>query len=122
MNDDQTNLPAAPESRKVSFDTEVRDDFEVELLEQIRETHVSAMHCYQQGIREVTSLGNKIGYLNLAAKLTRSYAALMQAFDHHRGKGTVEQKITVQYVNVADGGNAVIGNVASQGQEGGAKK
>ena len=49
--------------------------------------------------------------LNQANKLTRSYASLVESLNRYRGKGVSEQKVTVQHVNVAEGGQAIVGNV-----------
>jgi hypothetical protein len=42
-------------------------------------------------------------------KLTRTLAAQMSALKEYRSKG--EQKLTVQHVRVAEGGQAIVGNV-----------
>jgi hypothetical protein len=42
-------------------------------------------------------------------KLTRTFAAQMSALKEYRSKG--EQKMTVQHVRVAEGGQAIVGNV-----------
>ena len=47
--------------------------------------------------------------VNRVTKLCRSYASLVEAFNKYRTKG--QQKITVQHVNVNDGGQAVIGDI-----------
>ena len=47
--------------------------------------------------------------VNRVTKLCRSYAALVEALTKYRTKG--QQKITVQHVNVNDGGQAVIGDI-----------
>jgi len=51
--------------------------------------------------------------MNRAAKLCRTYALLAEALNKYRNKG--KQQITVQHVNVSDGGQAVIGDV-NQGE------
>jgi len=119
MNDDQTNLPVAPEGSKDSYYIQPRDEIEDELLNHMQKTSHAIDHCFQLGMKEGMGFGGKVGYIGLATKLMRSYAASVQALDHHRGKGTVEQKITVQYVNV--NGQAVIGNVSPR-QGGGRQK
>lgn len=50
----------------------------------------------------------KVGQLN---KLTRTFATQMEALKRYRSKG--EQRITVEHVDVHDGGQAVVGMVAS---------
>jgi len=51
--------------------------------------------------------------LNQANKLTRSFAALADALNRHRGKG--QQKVTVEHVHVHSGGQAIVGAVATPG-------
>jgi urease accessory protein UreH len=48
----------------------------------------------------------KVGQLN---KLTRTFATQMEALKRYRSKG--EQRITVEHVDVHDGGQAVVGAV-----------
>jgi hypothetical protein len=43
--------------------------------------------------------------LNVAGKLSRTFAALVEALDRHRGKGR-RQKISVEHVHVYKGGQA----------------
>jgi hypothetical protein len=47
-------------------------------------------------------------------KLARTFAAQVSALKEYRSKG--EQKMTIQHVNVGDGGQAVIGTVNSPGR------
>jgi hypothetical protein len=47
-------------------------------------------------------------------KLTRSFAAQVEALRKHRTGG--KQTVTVQHVNVADGGQAIVGNVEAGGR------
>ena len=54
--------------------------------------------------------------VNRATKLCRSYASLVESFNKYRTKG--QQKITVQHVNVNDGGQAVIGDINQGGGNG----
>ena len=51
--------------------------------------------------------------VNRVTKLCRSHASLVEAFNKYRTKG--QQKITVQHVNVNDGGQAVIGDINQGG-------
>ena len=46
---------------------------------------------------------------NAFNKLTRTFAAQMEALKRYRSGG--EQKMTVQHVHVAEGGQAIVGNV-----------
>ena len=51
--------------------------------------------------------------LSQANKISRTYAVLLDALNHHRGKG--QQKITVEHVHIHSGGQAVVGVVAPRG-------
>jgi hypothetical protein len=51
--------------------------------------------------------------LSQANKLSRTYAALLDALNRHRGKG--QQKVTVEHVHVHAGGQAVVGMVQTPG-------
>jgi hypothetical protein len=51
--------------------------------------------------------------LSQANKLSRTYAVLLDALNHHRGKG--QQKVTVEHVHVHSGGQAVVGMVETPG-------
>ncbi len=55
--------------------------------------------------------------LKHATKLTRTYAAQMEALNKYRGKG--QQKMTVEHVHVHDGGQAIVGPVSRDGGKGG---
>ena len=47
-------------------------------------------------------------------KLSRSFASQMEALRKHRNGG--KQTVTVQHVNVSDGGQAIVGNVETGGR------
>ena len=51
--------------------------------------------------------------LNQANKLSRTYGALLETLNRHRGKG--QQKVTVEHVHVHAGGQAVVGLVEDAG-------
>ena len=53
-------------------------------------------------------------------KLTRTFAAQMSALKEYRSKD--EQKMTVQQVHVAEGGQAIVGNVSATPEGVGARK
>jgi hypothetical protein len=63
-------------------------------------------------IRDQTFEGRREA-LGQANKLSRTYAALLDALNRHRGKG--QQKVTVEHVHVHEGGQAIVGNVESRG-------
>ena len=53
-------------------------------------------------------------------KLARTFAAQVEALKNYRSKG--EQKMTVQHVHVAEGGQAIVGNVGAPAPGGGASE
>jgi hypothetical protein len=53
-------------------------------------------------------------------KLARTFAAQVEALKRYRSGG--EQKMTVQHVHVAEGGQAIVGNVNAPEGVGGRKK
>lgn len=55
-------------------------------------------------------------FMRNVSRLIGAFNSLIEALNRHRGKYT-EQKITVQYVNVRDGGQAIIGNVKRGGEK-----
>lgn len=54
--------------------------------------------------------------INRATKLMRLYNETLDALSKHRRKG--EQKVTVQHVNISDGGQAIVTGQMSQGEGG----
>ena len=51
--------------------------------------------------------------LSAASKLSRTYAALLEALNRHRGKG--QQTVRVEHVTVQAGGKTIVGVVAQGG-------
>ena len=47
-------------------------------------------------------------------RLSRTFTAQVEALKRYRS--TAEQRITVQHVNVGDGGQAIVGNVTTGGR------
>ncbi|MBO4227214.1 hypothetical protein, partial [Bradyrhizobium neotropicale] len=91
-----------------------KDEFEGMLAAQLIGAHNAAMECYRRAmIPEQTFVGRQEA-LNQANKLSRTYAALLEALNRHRGKG--QQKVTVEHVHVYPGGQAVVGVVERGGE------
>ena len=89
------------------------DELEGMIAAQLIACHNASMECHRRAmIREQTFEGRREN-LNQANKLSRTYAALLEALNRHRGKG--EQKVTVEHVHVHEGGQAIVGNVESPG-------
>jgi hypothetical protein len=90
-----------------------RDGLEGMLIVQLMATHSAAMECYRRAMIGDQSFETRRGNLTQASKLSRTYAALTEALDRHRGKG--QQRFTVEHVNVHAGGQAIVGDVTSRG-------
>jgi hypothetical protein len=87
-----------------------RDELEGMLIAQLIASHSAAMECYRRAMRGEQTFEGRRENLNQANKLSRTYAALTDALERHRGKG--QQRITVEHVNVHAGGQAIVGAVA----------
>jgi hypothetical protein len=89
-----------------------RDAVERMLAVQMAATHVAT-------IRSARWLANTENIPQVQAhytgfnKLARTFAAQVEALRKHRTGG--EQRVTVQHVNVSDGGQAIVGNVQHGG-------
>ncbi|WP_245286136.1 hypothetical protein [Bradyrhizobium sp. WSM1417] len=90
-----------------------KDEFEGMLAAQMIGSHNAAMECYRRAMFPEQSFAGRQEALNQANKLSRTYAALLEALNRHRGKG--QQKVTVEHVHVHSGGQAIVGNVAGGG-------
>jgi hypothetical protein len=81
------------------------------LATQMVGTHNAAMECLRRAMLQGQSIEGRDQNLKHAAKLLSIYARQIEVLDKHRGKG--QQKVTVEYVNVESGGQAVVGHVES---------
>ena len=98
--------------RRVS-DIGARDVVEAMLAGQMVATHEAAMECFRRAaLAEQTLAGREMG-LKYAGKLVRSFAALTDALNRHRGKG--QQVVRVEHVTVQAGGQAIVGAVTQGG-------
>lgn len=99
-----------------------QDAIEQMLVTQLVAAHNATMECFAEAMTEdaIPPLFGDRGYkhssevrnmfLRTAGKLTNCSVNLLDALSRHRGKCT-EQKITVQYVTVSNGGQAIIGSI-----------
>jgi hypothetical protein len=77
--------------------------------------------CHQEAMRYVTKAAleqdpvHAVRMMNLSTRLMETYQKGLLTLKRLRGTG--EQRITIQHVNVTDGGQAVIGQVKSGGGE-----
>lgn len=86
------------------------DELEGMLSAQLIAIHNATMECCRRAMLGNQTFEGRRENLNQANKLSRTYAALTEALDRHRGKG--QQRITVEHVNVHAGGQAIVGAVA----------
>jgi hypothetical protein len=90
-----------------------RDALDGMLIAQLIASHCAAMECYRRAMIDNPIFEFRRENLTQANKLSRTYAALTEALDRRRGKG--HQRITVEHVNVHAGGQAIVGDVTSEG-------
>ena len=105
-------VPPAP---AISVFTEMKpkDSVEAMIITQMISVHEMALLSSERAL--ITEQPDEfVGKnINSATKLCRTYASLVEALNKHRTKG--QQKITVQHVNVENGGQAIVGDV-TQGE------
>jgi hypothetical protein len=73
----------------------------------------AGMECFRRAMHGEQTFAGRSENLSQANKLSRSFAALLEALNRHRGKG--QQKVTVEHVHVNKGGQAIVGNVTNAG-------
>lgn len=89
------------------------DPIEELLTGQMLALHAASMECARRAaLPGQTDAGRQLE-LRLAAKLSRSFAGLVDTLNKHRRRG--EQRVTVEHVHVHAGGQAVVGVVAPGG-------
>lgn len=88
-----------------------KDELEGMMAAQLIAAHNAAMECYRRAMIGEQTFEGRRENLAQANKLSRTYAALLEALNRHRGKG--QQKVTVEHVHVHAGGQAVVGMVAA---------
>jgi hypothetical protein len=91
-----------------------RDEIEGMLATQLVACHNASMECYRRAMLGEQTFEGRRENLNQANKLSRTYATLLETLNRHRGKGA-QQKVIVEHVNVAAGGQAIVGNVEAPG-------
>ena len=99
---------------------EPRDQIEAMLAAQMAAVHMASM-TFARRLAHVENIPQQDSAERALNKLTRTFAAQMSALKEYRSKG--EQKMTVQHVHVAEGGQAIVGNVSASDRGGrGARK
>jgi hypothetical protein len=87
-----------------------RDELEGMLVSQMIACHAASLECHRRAmLAEQTVEGRQVN-LGAAAKLSRTYVALLEGLNRHRGKG--RQVVRVEHVTVQAGGRAIVGAVA----------
>jgi hypothetical protein len=85
-----------------------KDKLEGMIAAQLLAAHYAAMECHRRAMLGEQTFEGRRENLSQANKLSRTYAALLDALNHHRG-------ITVEHVHVHSGGQAVVGMVETPG-------
>ncbi len=84
-----------------------QDEIEGMLATQMVATHAAAMECLRRSMIQKQSFDGRDNNLRHAAKLLSIFAKQLETLNRNRGKG--QQKVTVEYVNVEPGGQAMVG-------------
>jgi hypothetical protein len=90
---------------------EPHDQVEAMLAAQMAATHMATM-AFARRLAHVENIPQQDSASNAFNKLTRTFAAQMEALKKYRSTG--EQKVTVEHVTVHAGGQAIVGNVAGR--------
>jgi hypothetical protein len=85
------------------------DGLEGMLAIQMVGTHEAATECLRRAALQNQTFEGRDLALKHATKLMALYLKQVAALDKHRGKG--QQKVTVEHVHVAAGGQAIVGNI-----------
>ena len=85
-----------------------RDSVEAMLVAQMVSVHVMAMRCAQH-LAMADDLARHDSAARALGRLARTFPAQIEALNRYRSDS--EPAVTVQNVSVADGGNAIVGNV-----------
>ncbi len=84
------------------------DQVEAMLAAQMAAVHTVTM-TFAHRLKQVSTIEQQDSAEKAFNKLTRSFTSQMEALRKYRNGG--EQKVTVQHVNVNEGGQAVVGNI-----------
>jgi hypothetical protein len=86
-----------------------KDELEGMMAAQLVAAHSAAMECYRRAMIGEQTFEGRRENLGQANKLSRTFAALVDALNRHRGKG--QQYVKVEHVHVHQGGQAIVGTV-----------
>jgi hypothetical protein len=93
---------------------EPRDQLEAMLAAQMAAVHVASM-TFARRLVQVETIPQQDSAERAFNKLTRTFAMQMEALKRYRTGA--EQKVTLQHVSVADGGQAIVGDVTQPPRE-----
>jgi len=116
---------ASPDERGINFmlavikGIEPRDQVEAMLAAQMAAVHMASM-TFARRLATVENIPQQDSAERAFNKLTRTFAAQIAALKDYRSKG--EQRMVVQHVHVAEGGQAIVGNVNAPAEGVGARK
>ena len=96
-----------------------RDQIEAMLGAQMAAVHMASM-TFARRLAHVDNIPQQDSAQTAFNKLARTFAAQVSALKEYRSKG--EQKMTVQHVHVAEGAQAIVGNVSAPEPGGGANE
>ena len=95
------------------IDSKPKVSIELMLATQMAAVHNIALEMSRRAMYHEQSVEGVELNINCANKLMNTFARQVEALAKHRAKG--QQKITVQHVNVNDGGQAIVGDVNQGG-------
>jgi hypothetical protein len=98
---------------------EPRDQVEAMLASQMAAVQMALM-TFARRMAHVETIPQQDSASNAFNKLARTFASQVEALKRYRSGG--EQKMTVQHVHVAEGGQAIVGNVNASTEGVGARK
>jgi hypothetical protein len=114
QDDPETVEVARIAARRALASIAPRDAVEGMMAAQLIGLHDAAMECFRRGAMREQPGECRDQNLTQANRLVRSYAALVEALDRHRGKGQ-PQVVRVERVTVEAGGRAIVGAVSRGG-------
>lgn len=88
-----------------------KDELEGMLITQLVAAHNATMECYHKAINPGYTFEQQQQSLGFANKLTRSYVTLVEGLQRYRCIPQNDPKVTVQNVQVNDGGQAILSNI-----------
>lgn len=90
-----------------------KDEIEAMLAAQMVATHNAVMECHRRAMLPNQTFEGRGQNLKHAASCSRSFVALTEALERHRGSAS--QQIRVDHVHVHQGGQAIVGTITHPG-------